>query len=789
MTVSQSAMLSGPYISNGSNRAWSFAFKVKDASHLQIIVADDALGRNAVSYTSNYSVDPVALDRDQGGIVTFPLSGAPIAFNKWVWIASRVPYLQGSTFSRQGAYNPVQVMYALDDLSIQIKQVALDTARAPKFNYGSTVPKIVEPPVAGRTIVYDSNGNFINGLGTAEISAGIAAANAAAASASASANLALGYKNAVQLLADTIFDATNLSDSLLPKVVNFVGNGVATSFSDAALIGRDERAVDVYFSGVRQQNNTYTVTGGSVVFDEAPPNGITIEVKVQSSISISYDISVPPDGVTYLEILPALPSSGNFEGRFVYRTSDDLLYTYDGTVWKAITSSEGGGGGGGGTLPDDATFISILDALPASGNFEGRYVHYTVDGKLYSFSAGDWKTVGGAGGNTPNGLTYIEVVYDLPIADNTESRAVYLRSDGKIYVYVDGDWTATTGGGGGGGPGPLPDDAVFIEIVDVLPSVGNFEGRVVYLTTDGKLYTYTDGGWKTVVDGSDVNFPDGFTGIQIVGALPVTDNFAGRVVYLNTDGKLYRFDGSQWLRSTAAADIAGQITTTQIADDAISTPKLAAGAVTAAKITAGAVTADAIQAGAINAAKIAAGSITSDKIGTGAVTADKILAGSVTAAKVSITNLQALSAQLGAVNISSAIMGSLQVNTINLAGNAVTVQAGAETAGAITVNATWTQIQGVTVSWGSTASIWVFCQFKHPNLSPEELEIDIRSGGTSLFSSPKSFVPNARNFNHYLDLFPSGVVSGAGITFWLRRTASGSTTINNRKILVLAAKR
>ena len=217
-----------------------------------------------------------------------------------------------------------------------------------------------------------------------------------------------------------------------------------------------------------------------------------------------------------------------------------------------------------------------------------------------------------------------------------------------------------------------------------------------------------------------------FVGYEIVSALPSTNLFNGRVVYLSTDGKLYRYNGSSWTASVpttdlsgtiadaqiaavaagkvtgqltnsqiadvAAAKLTGQITSTQITDGSISTAKIAAGAVSTAKLAAGAVTADTIAANAITSAKIEAGAIVAGKIAAGAiaagdiaagaivagkiaanavtatelatnaVTADKINAGAITAAKLATTELISLSSQLG----------NAVVDTIKIAGNAVT---------------------------------------------------------------------------------------------------------------------
>jgi len=55
-------------------------------------------------------------------------------------------------------------------------------------------------------------------------------------------------------------------------------------------------------------------------------------------------------------------------------------------------------------------------------------------------------------------------------------------------------------------------------------------------------------------------------GYEIVAALPGTNLFEGRTVYLNTDGKLYRYHSGAWTSATAAADVTGQLSNAQIAD-------------------------------------------------------------------------------------------------------------------------------------------------------------------------------------------------------------------------------
>jgi len=147
-------------------------------------------------------------------------------------------------------------------------------------------------------------------------------------------------------------------------------------------------------------------------------------------------------------------------------------------------------------------------------------------------------------------------------------------------------------------------------------------------------------------------YASGLRPVQIVDSLPDLPNSdypQGAVIFLTTENQLYRSTGTAWEKSVAATDITGQITTTQITDEAISTPKLAANAVTAAKIAAGTITSNEIAAntivggniaaGAIGTAQLAAGAVTTDILAANAVTTAKIAAGAVTTSQLNFTPL------------------------------------------------------------------------------------------------------------------------------------------------------
>lgn len=139
-------------------------------------------------------------------------------------------------------------------------------------------------------------------------------------------------------------------------------------------------------------------------------------------------------------------------------------------------------------------------------------------------------------------------------------------------------------------------------IVSVLPSTGNFAGRLAFLTTDNKLYRHTGspigvGGWTVATSATDLTgtllaaqFASTIRPVEVLGALPTTGNFAGRMVFLTTDNKLYRHTGSPAGSAgyTLAVDgndiIAGSIVAGKIAAGAISASEIAAGAILASKV-------------------------------------------------------------------------------------------------------------------------------------------------------------------------------------------------------------
>jgi hypothetical protein len=168
-------------------------------------------------------------------------------------------------------------------------------------------------------------------------------------------------------------------------------------------------------------------------------------------------------------------------------------------------------------------------------------------------------------------------------------------------------------------------------------------------------------------------FAAGLEPVYNVSILPNPSGYTGpKTVYLSTDGKLYRYVSGAWTSSVPAVDVAGQISSTQIADNSITTPKLVANAVVAANIAADAVTANKIQAGAVVAGKLAADSVVAANIAADAVTANKIQAGAVVAGKIAANAIVAGDGAIANAAITNALIATAAVDTAKIADASIT---------------------------------------------------------------------------------------------------------------------
>lgn len=300
-----------------------------------------------------------------------------------------------------------------------------------------------------------------------------------------------------------------------------------------------------------------------------------------------------------------------------------------------------------------------------------------------------------------SGAYGIEPVASLPATGDFDGQIKFNTTEVKLYrwnanssppEWTDDIFSITSGSV------DLASFAAGIEPVAIessLPNPSGYTGaKIVFLTTDNKLYRYTGSAWTTSILASDLsgtladtNFPTDLRPIELVNTLPTTGNYAGRTVFLTTDNKIYRHNGTIYTAAVATSDLSGtitdgqisdlaatkltgQITSTQITDNSVTTAKINAGAVIAGKIASGAIEADKIASGAITADKISAGAVQAAAIASSAIEADKIAAGAITAGKIAAGAVSTTALAASAVTSDKILAGSIQGDRI--AANTIT---------------------------------------------------------------------------------------------------------------------
>lgn len=273
-----------------------------------------------------------------------------------------------------------------------------------------------------------------------------------------------------------------------------------------------------------------------------------------------------------------------------------------------------------------------------------------------------------------NGTMVAKQVIALSIANSTATCVIGSNSQGgSLYHGHLDEWRVTKG------VARYNSDSGFAVATQAFPRNG--------ATTTGAWISAVDEFTGTItadqiLDGSisGTKFASSIKPVEIVSTLPTTDLVEGRIVYLTTDNKLYRYDGSAWTSSLATSDLTGfiqanqiaanSITAGQIAAGAIATEELAASAITAEKIAALTITGDKIAANTIAGSKIMsdtietghlkAGIITADKIQANTITGDRLAANTITSAYLATSNLITASAQIADGIVTNLKVGDLQ---------------------------------------------------------------------------------------------------------------------------------
>lgn len=403
--------------------------------------------------------------------------------------------------------------------------------------------------------------------------------------------------------------------------------------------------------------------------------------------------------------------------------------------------------------------IYLTNGLPSIGSVGDLAVN-TVDGGIYQYNGTSWDLVAQSSGSTSGGTVPlgVNIVTGLPaVAANGE--IVFNQADGYFYGYINGTWKQMIST-------PTVASQVGVEVVVTDPTTGNYEGRVIFNTTDNKLKKFVAGVYiqvvepttaaATVADGSltTAKFASTIRPVEIFDVLPTVGNAVGRLVYLTSDGLLYRYAATGFSTAVPAGTITGTITGVQIGTDTITAANIATNAITTNEIAANAITSDKITSNSITTGMIQAGAIGATQIATNAITADKLNAGSVTAGKIAALSIDA----------TKIIAGSIGAD--QLAANSIT--AGKIAAGSVSANhiasgtITATQIASGTITAGQLAAYAI---------TADKLDANALTGHHANFDASKGTV-NASIFAYG---YTAVVVANGGTNTSFGVAAIGST--------------
>lgn len=159
MTISTSNRRAGPYLGDGSQREFPFAFKVFNAGDVRAFVADSQGKERALTYGADYRV---TLHDNQearpGGQLTLTVA---LATGDKLAINSKTDIVQSKVFTNQGGFYPVLLNDALDLLTVICQELQAQLARAMLAPVNATVTPSFPLPDAKKYLRWSDDGQTL----------------------------------------------------------------------------------------------------------------------------------------------------------------------------------------------------------------------------------------------------------------------------------------------------------------------------------------------------------------------------------------------------------------------------------------------------------------------------------------------------------------------------------------------------------------------------------------------------------------------------------------------------
>lgn len=153
---------------NGLTNSFTYKFLVPNASEM-FVYYTDAAGVSTLLNSSQYSVS--GLGNPNGGTVTYPLTGSPIASGTSLTIIRILGYQQLTDLINQGGYYPEVVEAALDYLTMLTQQLseAQNRALTLAVEADGSISVVLPVPQANYLIAWNSGANGLTNVSPASL--------------------------------------------------------------------------------------------------------------------------------------------------------------------------------------------------------------------------------------------------------------------------------------------------------------------------------------------------------------------------------------------------------------------------------------------------------------------------------------------------------------------------------------------------------------------------------------------------------------------------------------------
>lgn len=305
MTISSSTRKAGPFTGNGTTATYPFAFKIFQASDLLVVKTTPAGVESELTLTTDYTV---SLNSDQnsspGGSIT--LVAGNLANDYLLTMTSQVPYTQTTDLTNQGGFYPQVITNALDKLTIEIQQLALDASRSVKVDLSSS-----ETGEELKDRLFDAADDASADAAAAAASASAASSSASSASSSAS-------------------TATTKADEADISATNAAASESAAASSETAAETAATAAAASASTATTQATNAATSATNAASSASAASTSASNAATSETNAANSATAAATSESAAATSAAAAAAALDNFDDRYLGPKSSDPTVDNDG---------------------------------------------------------------------------------------------------------------------------------------------------------------------------------------------------------------------------------------------------------------------------------------------------------------------------------------------------------------------------------------------------------------------------------------------------------------------------